>query len=178
MNIYRKKNFNYSIFRLTWDCCLYPGTGDITSTFLIHLPTISTSCSPIYGLQPISLILLTSSTTLSMVTTLTGANYGICVVGVACVVESTIPFITALTIWTRILESTYCGGTLVGIVNAWASVLSYCPTASWGTSSVWLGIPPSPVTAIISHKASYDLTVIQGIFVLPTLGISAPAPPF
>jgi hypothetical protein len=129
----------------------------VFSTFLIHLPAISASCSLIYDSQPISLILLTSrtsSTTLSVVVLVIGAAYGICVVGVFCVAEPAMPSITALTICTRSPASTYCRGTPVGIVDGCASDLSYCSAATGGTSSVWLGLRPSPTTAASPCKVS------------------------
>jgi hypothetical protein len=56
--------------------------------------------------------------------------------GVVCVTEPAMPSITALTICTRSLASTYCEGTLVGIVDGCASDLSCCSIATGGTSSV------------------------------------------
>jgi len=117
----------------------------VFSTFIIHLPAISASCSLIYDSQPISLTLLTShtsSTTLPMVVPVIEAASGICVVRVVCVAELAMPFITTLTICTRSL-ATYCRGTLVGIVDSCASDLSCCSTATRGTSFVWLGLRPS-----------------------------------
>jgi len=129
----------------------------VFSTFLIHLPAISASCSPIYGSQPISLILLTSrtsGTTLSMVMLVIGAACGICMLGVVCVAEPVMPSITALTICTRSPASTYCGDTPVGIVDGCASDLSCCSAATGGTPSVWLGLRPSPATAASPYKVS------------------------
>jgi hypothetical protein len=83
-----------------------------------------------------------------------GAACGICVVGVFCVAEPAMPSITALTICTRSPASTYCRGTPVGIVDGYASDLSYCSAATGGTSSVWLGLRPSPTTAASPCKVS------------------------
>jgi hypothetical protein len=133
----------------------------VFSTFLIHLPGIFASCSPIYGSQPISLILLTShtsSTMMSVVVPDTGIACGICMAGVVCVAEQAMPFIIALTICTRSLASTNYGGTLVGIVDGCASVLSCYSAATRGTSSVWLGLRPSPTTATSPCKVSGGIT--------------------
>jgi hypothetical protein len=111
----------------------------VFSPFLIHLLAISASCSPIYGSQPISLILLTnctSSTTLSVVVPVAGAACGIYMAGVVCVAEPAMPFIIALTLCIRSPASTYCGGTLVEIVDGCASDLSCCSAATGGTSSI------------------------------------------
>jgi hypothetical protein len=133
----------------------------VFSTFLIHLPTISASCPPIYDSQPISLILLTShtsSTMLSVVMLVIGAAYRICMAWVVCVAELVKPFITTLTIYTRSLASTHYGGTPVGIVNSCASDLSCCSAATGGTSSVRLGLQPSPATATPPCKFSGGIT--------------------
>jgi hypothetical protein len=132
----------------------------VFSTFLIHLIATSASCSPIYGLQPISLILLTkrtSSTTLSMVVTFTGAAYRIFMMGAVCVIELAMTSITTLTICTRSLESTYYGGTPVGTVDSCASNLSYSPNAAGGTFSVWLGLWPFSATVFPPRKVSGDI---------------------
>ena len=158
----------------------------VFSTFLIHLLAISASCSPIYGSQPISLILLTnctSSTTLFMVVPVVGAAYGICMAGVVCVAEPAMPSIIALTICTRSLASTYCGGTPVGIVDSCASDLSCCSAATGGTSSVWLGLNSPryygfPLQGFGWYYRSMRCRIIQGIFILPTLGTLVPTPPF
>jgi len=129
----------------------------VFSTFLIHLSAISASCSPIYGSQPIFLILLTSrtsSTTLFMVVLVIGAACGICVVGVVCVAKLAMPSNTALTIYTRSPASTYCGGTPVGIVDGCPSDLSCCSAATRGTSSISLGLRPSPATVTSPCKVS------------------------
>jgi len=113
----------------------------VFSTFLIHLPTISASYSPIYGSQPISLVLLTSHTSnimMFVVAPFTGVVCGIFVAGVVCVVDSAMPSITAFTICTSHV-STYCRGTPVGIVDGCASAPSCYSTVIGGTSSVWLG---------------------------------------
>ena len=57
------------------------------------------------------------------------------------------PSITTFTICTRSPVSTYCGGTLIGIVDGYASDLFCCSAATGGTFSVWLGLRPSPATA-------------------------------
>jgi hypothetical protein len=50
--------------------------------------------------------------------------------------------------------STYCGGTLVGIVDDCASDLSCCSAATRGTFSVWLGLWPSLAIAASPCKVS------------------------
>jgi hypothetical protein len=50
--------------------------------------------------------------------------------GVVCVTELAMPSITNLTIYTRSHASTYCGGTLVGIVDGCAFDLSCCSAAT------------------------------------------------
>ena len=73
--------------------------------------------------------------------------------GVFYVTEPAMPFITALTIHMS-PASTYYGGTLVGIVDGCASDLSCCPTATEGTSFIWLGLWPSPATGVSPCKVS------------------------
>jgi len=71
---------------------------------MIHLQAISASYSSMYGLQSISLILLTnrtSNTTLLVVGTILGVTYGICITGGVCVIELAMPSITTLIIWAR-----------------------------------------------------------------------------
>jgi hypothetical protein len=65
-------------------------------------------------------------------------------VGVVCVAELAMPSITALTICTRSLASTYCGGTPVGIGDGCASDLSCSSVATGGSSFVWLGYRSFP----------------------------------
>jgi len=91
---------------------------------------------------------------LSVVMIVIGAACGICAVGVVCVTKPVVPSITALTICTRSLASTYCGGTPVGIVDGCASDLSCCSAATGGTPSIWLTLPPSPATAASPYKVS------------------------
>jgi len=69
-----------------------------------------------------------------------GVIYGICVAGVVCVAKPAMPSITAFTICTRSLASTYYGGTPIGIVDGCASDLSCCSAATGGTPSVWLSL--------------------------------------
>jgi hypothetical protein len=118
-----------------------------------------------------------------MVMLVIGAACGICMVGVVCVAEPTMPSITALTICTRSPASTYCGGKPVGIVDGCASDLSCCSAATGGTPSVWLGLRPSryrsfPLQGFGWYYRSMRCRIIQGIFILPTLGTLVPAPPF
>jgi len=62
------------------------------------------------------------------------------------------PSITAFTICTRSPVFTYCGGTLIGIVDGYTSDLFCCSATTWGTFSVWLGLRPSPATAAPPYK--------------------------
>jgi hypothetical protein len=50
--------------------------------------------------------------------------------------------------------STYCGGTLIGIVDGCASDLSSCSAATGGTFSIWLGLRPSLAIAASPCKVS------------------------
>ena len=81
-----------------------------------------------------------------------------CMAGVVYVAKPIMLSITILTICTRSPASTYYGGTLVRIVDGCASDLSCCSAATGGTSSVWLGLRPSPATVAPPCKVSGGIT--------------------